>query len=60
MTQNAALQLHTGDNVLVALRDLRAGERIEVAGHFYELTSDVPAKHKFVTADLAPGAAVQM
>ena len=60
MAQNAALQLHSGDNVLVALRDLRAGERIEVAGHFYELTSDVRSKHKFVTADLAAGAAVRM
>lgn len=57
--QRAVLQLHPGDNVLIALRDLRKGERIE-APRSVVLTSDVPAKHKFATEDLAPNADVLM
>ena len=57
--QRAVLQLHPGDNVLIALRDLRKGERIETP-HSVVLTSDVPAKHKFAMEDLAPNADVLM
>ena len=57
--QHAVLQLHPGDNVLIALRDLRKGERID-APHSVVLTSDVPAKHKFATENLAPNADVLM
>jgi altronate hydrolase len=56
----SALKLHPEDNVLIALRDLQKGERVEVSGHSLELTSDVPAKHKFTISDLAPGNAVLM
>lgn len=56
----AALKLHPNDNVLIALRDLRKGEPIAVAGHSFSLTSDVPSKHKFAVADLAPGSSVFM
>jgi len=58
--QHAVLQLHPGDNVLIALRDLRKGERIEAHGHSLVLTSDVPAKHKFATEELSPNADVFM
>jgi hypothetical protein len=58
--QRAALKLHPEDNVLIALRDLRKGEPIELSNHSFLLTSDVPAKHDFATADLVPSAAVLM
>ena len=58
--QSAVLKLHPNDNVLIALRDLRQGEKIAFSGQMFVLTSDVPAKHKFVTEDLSPGADVFM
>jgi altronate hydrolase len=54
------LQLHSKDNVLVALADLRPSEQIEFAGRLITLCTDVPAKHKFATRDLAAGDAVIM
>ena len=58
--QSAVLKLHPDDNVLIALRDLRKGEQVDFSNRPFVLTSDIPAKHKFVTVDLAPGAAVLM
>jgi len=58
--QRAVLQLHPGDNVLIALRDLRQGEHIDVPQHSLVLTSDVPAKHKFATEELSPNSDVFM
>ncbi len=57
---SAALKLHPDDNVLIALRDLRKGEQVDLANHSLVLASDVPAKHKFATTELAAGAAVVM
>ena len=58
--KSRVLQLDSRDNVLVALADLRQGENIEWAGHAHLLKSDIPAKHKFTTADLGPGDPVVM
>src|SRR4029077_2630762 len=58
--QRAVLQLHPGDNVLIALRDLRKGEHIDAPQHSLVLTSDVPAKHKFATKELSPNSDVFM
>ena len=54
------LQLDPRDNVLAALTDLREGERFELSGRTYTLTTDVPAKHKFSIASLKPGCDVIM
>jgi altronate hydrolase len=54
------LQLDPRDNVLIALADLKEGERVEFNGSTYSLVSRVPAKHKFATEDLAAGAEVRM
>jgi len=54
------LKLDSNDNVLIALTDLRKGEQISFDSHTYTLESDVPAKHKFATEDLAIGAPVRM
>jgi altronate hydrolase len=54
------LQLDSHDNVLVALNDLKNGESVTYGGAAHTLKSDVPAKHKFAIADLAPGDPVIM
>jgi altronate hydrolase len=52
---DSVLKLDPRDNVLIALADLRDGQRIAFNGDVYELATDVPAKHKFATTDFAPG-----
>lgn len=51
----SVLKVSPKDNVLVALRDLKAGEEISFEGENYILPSAVPGKHKFVTSALASG-----
>jgi altronate hydrolase len=58
--QNKVLKLDSKDNVLIALTNLRRGEEISFHSQSYVLESDVPAKHKFATEDLAAGANVIM
>jgi altronate hydrolase len=58
--QERVLRLRPGDNVLVALTDLRKGDQITLSGASYTLATDVPAKHKFATESLAPGSDVIM
>jgi altronate hydrolase len=52
---NAVLKLDPRDNVLIALQNLRRDERITFSNQTYVLASDVQAKHKFATEDLAAG-----
>ncbi|MFT3825374.1 MAG: altronate dehydratase family protein [Chitinophagaceae bacterium] len=54
------LKVHPDDNVLVALTDLKRGQKVQYNGSEYELQDDVAAKHKFVTEDLAAGDAIHM
>ena len=58
--QSRVLKLDQKDNVLVALEELRKGERVSFPGAEFVLLSDVPAKHKFVTRDLAAGDEIVM
>jgi len=58
--QHKVLQLDHRDNVLIALTDLKQGETVNFNGSSYQLVSNVRAKHKFATADLAPGADIVM
>src|SRR6202795_4407080 len=60
MTPGRELQLNPKDNVFVALNDLQKGEQIDFSGRTFTLRTDVPAKHKFVTDDIASGGAVVM
>jgi len=57
---NNVIKLDPSDNVLIALADLRKGEQIPLDAQAYVLESDVPAKHKFATEDLATGTSVRM
>ena len=54
------LQLDSRDNVLIALSDLKAGDRIAFDGEIYSLPRNVPAKHKFAMRALAVGDNVLM
>jgi altronate hydrolase len=54
------LQLDPRDNVLIALADLRQGDEVAFGGETYRLVTDVAAKHKFATRDLAAGDRVTM
>ncbi|TAD86165.1 MAG: altronate dehydratase [Bacteroidetes bacterium] len=54
------LKIQSNDNVLVALKDLSAGEVVVHEGERYVLTEPIAAKHKFFTADLKLGDAVVM
>jgi altronate hydrolase len=58
--KSKVLKLDPRDNVLIALTDLLTGEQIPFESQSYSLLSDVPAKHKFATEDLSPGARVIM
>lgn len=54
------LKVHPEDNVIVALTDLAKNDVIEFEGKEYFLFDDIPAKHKFLTEDLAEGDSVYM
>jgi len=49
------IQLHPKDNVLVALENLEVGITISINGGEFKLKQYVPAKHKFVIAELKTG-----
>jgi altronate hydrolase len=57
---NTVLQIDPRDNVLIALTDLKRGETVTLNSNRYALETDVAAKHKFATEDLADGANVIM
>jgi altronate hydrolase len=54
------LRLDPRDNVLVALMNLHRGETVALPSENYELLSDVPAKHKFLTRDVPAGGEIVM
>jgi altronate hydrolase len=60
IVRNEVLKLDPRDNVLVALKDLPAGETVTFDGDKYTLPSRVPAKHKFAIRDLPQGGDIIM
>jgi altronate hydrolase len=54
------LQLHSHDNVLVALQDLEKGLTVDFNGNVLTLKEDIPAKHKFYLNAMQPGDEVIM
>ena len=57
---SSVLKVHPADNVLVALTNLEKGTVIAFEGVDYTIVENIKAKHKFATADLAPGDAITM
>lgn len=58
MSGRAALRLAAADNVATALRDLEAGETVEIEGQRITLPERIPLCHKLALTDLAPGATI--
>ena len=58
MSGSTALRLAATDNVATALRDLEAGEVVEIEDQRIELLERTPLCHKLALADLAPGTPV--
>jgi altronate hydrolase len=58
--KNSILRIHPADSILVALKNLQAGETVEYNGHLYTLKENIPAKHKFYMRDEPAGSEVIM
>jgi altronate hydrolase len=54
------LRIHPSDNVLVALKDLKAGEKINFGGDAITVANDIPAKHKFAVRELKTNDEIMM
>ena len=54
------LKVNSGDNVVVALTNLKAGETVTLNENNYLLKDNIDAKHKFFETDLVAGSAVIM
>ena len=54
------LKIHPFDNVLVALTDLKKGEKITFQGNEMTMNQDVPAKHKFAEKTLKENDEIRM
>lgn len=54
------LQIHPSDNVLVALKDLPKGNKINWNGSSFELKEPVRGKHKFTLVNLSEGDPIRM
>jgi altronate hydrolase len=51
----ALIRIHSDDNVAVALRPLKKGEALEIAGVSLAAAEDIPAGHKIAIRDIAQG-----
>ncbi len=58
MTVIDVFQVEDTDDVATALRDLAAGETVELAGNPIALSADVPRGHKVAVRNVSPGSAV--
>ena len=54
------LKVQQEDNIIVALDDLKKGEKIEYNGQIITLREDVSSKHKFTESDLKTGEEIFM
>jgi len=54
------LKIHPSDNVLVALTDLRAGDKIIYLGKEITILQDVPSKHKVADRDIPVNEEIRM
>lgn len=60
MNNRKTLKIHPNDNLLVALDDLEAGQKIRHNGHSIILRKNIPAKHKLAITNLESGDKVCM
>lgn len=60
MSARNILQIHPADDLIVALRPLKAGDAVRLNGTTWTLCDDIGAKHKFAARDFAAGELVKM
>jgi altronate hydrolase len=58
--KSSILKIHPADSMIVALKNLKAGDTVEYNGDHYTLKEDIPAKHKFYILDADAGTEVMM
>jgi altronate hydrolase len=58
--RHRVLKVHQDDNVVVALTNLSKDETITWNGDQFQMLENIPAKHKFVTHNLATGDPIYM
>ncbi|HXB31567.1 MAG TPA: UxaA family hydrolase, partial [Puia sp.] len=58
--KNSVLKINPSDTIMVALKNLQAGESVDYNGVHYALTENIPAKHKFYLHDEPSGTNVIM
>ena len=51
MEQTSFIRIHPADSVVVCLKDLHQGDRIEVDGQAVTLLQDTPAGHKVLISE---------
>lgn len=59
-SQQKVLKIHSKDNVLVALTDLKKGTQVSFQNETFTVLNDIAAKHKFVTESLPKDGKVYM
>ncbi len=57
---HSVVKIHPNDNVWVALRDLKAGQNVELDGQTIQVFQDVPAKHKITMDAMHVGEKIYM
>ncbi|MFZ4763636.1 MAG: UxaA family hydrolase [Roseimicrobium sp.] len=60
MSLRYALRIHPADDLIVALRPLKAGSTLQIDGKTWTLREDIGAKHKFAARDFAQGEMAKM
>jgi len=58
--KNSVLKINPSDTIMVALKNLQAGESVDYNGVQYTLRENIPAKHKFYLYDAPTGTNVIM
>ena len=58
--KSSILKIHPADTILVALKNLQAGDVVTYNGDTYTLKENIPAKHKFYMQDAPAGTEVIM
>ncbi|MBR9919381.1 MAG: altronate dehydratase [Bacteroidetes bacterium] len=58
--KHTVLKVQPTDNVIVALKDFKAGDEVAFEGKTYQLLEDIPTKHKFAGEDFPEGASIYM
>ncbi|MFK7949729.1 MAG: UxaA family hydrolase [Saprospiraceae bacterium] len=58
--KNTVLKVHPSDNVIVALKDFKASDKVVFNEKTFFLLENIPTKHKFAERDFAQGEIITM